>query len=175
VNENLSGRLLVASPTLLDPNFIGAVILILEHNDDGAFGLVLNHPSDSPVEDHLPWLAGRTGEPGVVFVGGPVEPAIAIALERSEEGTQPTPLHGVAILDVGSEDGDSECRVYSGYSGWGAGQLEGEIDEEAWITVDAAAADVFSADPQGLWHRVLRRQGGHLSLLATYPRDPSLN
>jgi putative transcriptional regulator len=172
---SLAGRLLVASTMLGDPNFDRTVVFMLQHDDEGALGLVLNRPSDSAVRDHLPWLAEIVIEPDVVFVGGPVEPEIAIALESTPTPDRATALPGVGLAEVNQREGSTPLRVFSGYSGWGGGQLEGELAAGAWIVVGAETGDVFTTDPEGLWARVLRRQGGHLTLLSTYPPDPSLN
>ncbi len=172
---SLAGRLLVASTVLGDPNFDRTVVFMLQHDDEGALGLVLNRPTASSVHDVLPWIADALVEPGVVFVGGPVEPEVAIALESTQASDRPTALPGVGLADVNRTDPVAPLRVYSGYSGWGGGQLEGELADGAWIVVGAEADDVFTHDPPGLWATVLRRQGGRLSLLSTYPPDPSLN
>lgn len=169
-----AGRLLVAAPGLFDPNFLRTVIVVLTHNEEGAFGLVLNRPSDSPVADHLPELASSTADPAVVFVGGPVEPEVAFALQRDEEGAGAVP--GVGVVDL--MDGASpptDCRVFAGYAGWGPAQLDAELEEGSWYVVDAMVDDVFTDDPGALWAGVLRRQGGHLALIASFPLDPSLN
>ena len=167
------GRLLVATPSLLDPNFARSVVLLIQHDEDGALGVVLTHPSESPLADHLPELGARAAAPDVVFVGGPVEPEVALGFELGEDGEFVVP--GVRMLNVVEPSGDAPCRVFSGYAGWGPGQLEGELSEGAWYVVDALAGDVFSIDPEGLWAEVLRRQPGRLAWLATYPPDPSLN
>jgi putative transcriptional regulator len=175
LDVSLAGRLLVASILLGDPNFDRTVVFLLQHDEEGALGLVLNRPSASTVLEHLPWLAGSVIEPGVVFVGGPVEPEVAIALESTDTSDRPTALPGVGIADVNRTEAGAPLRVYSGYSGWGGGQLEGELAEGAWIMLGAEPGDLFTQDPGGLWATVLRRQGGHLGLLSTYPPDPSLN
>lgn len=175
MNGSLAGRLLVASTDLVDPNFARTVVFLIQHDDEGALGLVLNRPSESPVVDHLPWLADHAGSPPVVFVGGPVEPEVAIALERTEAPERPTAIEGVGLLDVQDTRAMAPCRVFSGYAGWGGGQLEGELGQGAWYVVDAVAADVFTDQPDELWSGVLRRQGGHLALMSTYPPDPTLN
>lgn len=175
MNGSLAGRLLVASTDLVEPNFARTVVFLLQHDEDGALGLILNRPSESPVVDHLPWLADHVGGPPVVFVGGPVEPEVAIALERALSPDRPTAIEGVGILDVEDTRSMTPCRVFSGYAGWGGGQLEGELALGAWYVVDAAAGDVFTEEPEELWSAVLRRQGGHLALLSTFPPDPTLN
>jgi len=174
----VAGRLLVASPILLDPNFARTVVLILQHDEEGALGVVLNRPTAEPVEFHLPEWAPRLEEPPVVFLGGPVEPAVAIGVVRSQRSLEPTALVGVGMVDLGADPASTPAgpvRVFSGYSGWGAEQLEAELAEEAWIVVNALPVDVFTDRPDALWSDVLRRQGGELAMLAGYPADPSLN
>lgn len=172
----LASKLLVAAPSLVDPNFSRSVILLLQHDQDGAIGLILDRPTEEPVADHLPQLDGWTVEPAVVFVGGPVDPTVAIGLEQNPHPDHAIPgAPWVGILDLTDREPAAHCRVFSGYSGWGPGQLEEEITEGAWIIVDPAPDDVFSGTPDGLWSRVLRRQGGRLSMLSTFPPDPSLN
>lgn len=168
----LTGSLLVASPLLADPNFFRTVVFVLQHDDDGALGVVVNRPSGSPVADHLPGWADLALEPAVVFVGGPVEPAVAVAL--GDRGAA-TPLDGIRVVDLESDPVGEWLRVFSGYAGWGAGQLEEELDEGSWMVVEALPSDITTPDPDDLWHDVLRRQRGPLRLLATYPPSPELN
>jgi len=172
--SGLVGKLLVASPLLTDPNFYRTVVLILQHDDTGAVGVVLNRPTSSPIRAHLPEWEDAVIEPAVVFVGGPVEQAIAIGLAVS--GTEPAGVDGVWLVDLEAPPpGPETARVYSGYAGWGAGQLVSELEEGSWIVLDAESRDVFEPEPSDLWSLVLRRQGGKLALLATFPADPSLN
>jgi putative transcriptional regulator len=177
--DYLAGRLLVASPRLVDPNFARSIVALLNHDEQGAMGLVVNRPSDVSVVDHLPEWMARLASPPVVFSGGPVEPSAAIGLRQSyEEGPQATPISGVAMVNLSDDNADDtsgEVRVFAGYAGWGPGQLEDEIEEESWIVVPAFAGDVFSPAPEGLWARVLGRQGGQIALLASMPIDPQLN
>jgi len=170
-----SGNLLVASPILFDPNFARSVIFIIQHDEDGALGVALDRPTDEKVTDHLPTLAGHLAGPDAVFVGGPVEPEVAIGLVRSDAPAVPVPLEGVGILDVTGGTPEGPCRVFSGYSGWGAGQLEAELEEGAWVVLGAESEDLFTPHPTDLWSRVLRRQGGRLALLASHPGDATLN
>lgn len=183
MQESLKGRLLVASVSLLDPNFFRAVVLICAHDDDGAFGVVINRPSDARVADFLPDWAPVTATPDVVFVGGPVSPEVAVGVAETS-GLRPQSeawtavLGPVGMIDLGTPPDDlsvSRARVFSGYSGWGMGQLETEIGRGDWIVVDSAPGDGFAADPETLWNRVLRRQPGRLALLSTFPPDPRLN
>lgn len=179
------GRLLVASPLLVDPNFARALVLLLDVGEDGALGVVLNRPSEVRVEGVLEQWAPVVGLPGVLFAGGPVEPQAALAVGTLvDPGSPPVgwrPLFGASgLVDLEAEAGVlraelSGLRIYAGYAGWGAGQLEAEIEEGSWYVVPAAASDLHSTEPDQLWAQVLRRQPGRLALLTTLPADPELN
>jgi putative transcriptional regulator len=195
----LKGRLLVANPAMPDPNFNRTVVLMLAHQADGALGVVLNRPSELDVDSPLPRWERLVADPPVVFVGGPVAPGAAICLAHVPDapagptGLEPPDVDDLEGLggwlplvgDLGTLDLDRDpdeleidvkaIRVFAGYAGWGAGQLESEVEAGAWFVVDAEAADALAGDPDQLWRRVLRRQGGRLALVASYPRDPSLN
>jgi putative transcriptional regulator len=185
VRESVRGRLLVATPTLYDPNFFRTVVLALEHRDDGALGVVLNRPSETVVGETLPDWSGVVTDPTVVFVGGPVSPDAAIGLARAgnpdDDADGWAPLFGhLGTIDLGRSPRDlrvevQNLRVFAGYAGWSAGQLDGELDSGGWFVVDAAPDDVFTSDPGGLWASVLRRQGGKLAMFAAAPPHPSLN
>jgi putative transcriptional regulator len=196
--ESLAGRLLVATPVIGDPNFDRTVVFLLGHDHDGALGVVVNRPTDVDVEGSLPQWASISAPPAVVFVGGPVEQAGAIGLGRPSPGV---PLEGrspgdwdamwspipdvadavgpLATLDLHADPtlspGLDAVRVYAGHSGWGPGQLEGEIVQGAWLVADARAEDLWSDRPDLLWRRVLQRQSGEAAWLALAPRDPSTN
>lgn len=178
METSFAGLLLVASPWLGDPNFAQTVVLVLQHDQDGAVGVVLNRPTVEPVASHLPEWSGRLEEPPLVFVGGPVQPAVAIGVVRSDLPGERTALNGVGLVDLALDPASAPAgpvRVFSGYSGWGPGQLESEMTEETWVLVPAEVGDVFTENPETLWTEVLRRQGGRLAMLATYPADPSMN
>lgn len=176
MTESLGGRLLVAAPVLLDPNFFRTVVFVIQEDADGAVGVILNRPSSSPVAEHLDDWALVACDPPVVFIGGPVEQAVAICLSTPSPKGEPSALDGVWIADVGEgPEGVSKARVFSGYAGWAPGQLEDELAEGSWMVVGAETADVFAPKPEDLWSGVLRRQTGMLRLLATYPPDPILN
>lgn len=184
------GRLLVATPLLDDPNFRRGVVLVVEHDPgEGTLGVVLNRPTEVPVDRVLPpWATLVTG-PSVVFQGGPVALDSALALARVPGSDDPLgwrALDGIpAVSRLGLVDLDAppevlaaevtELRVFAGYAGWGAGQLRSEIDEGAWFVLPGEPHDVFIDDPEQLWRKVLRRQGGELAIMATFPDDPSLN
>lgn len=184
------GRLLVATPHLGDPNFRRTVVLIVEHDDtEGTLGVVLNRPTQIPVGRVLPPWADLVSGPSVIFQGGPVALDSALALATVRVGQEPLgwrALNGTpAVARVGVVDLDAPpellaseitlLRVFAGYAGWGAGQLRSEIEEGAWYVLPGEAGDAFFDTPARLWQTVLRRQGGDLALVATYPDDPGLN
>jgi putative transcriptional regulator len=184
--SSTAGRLLVATPSLTDPNFERTVVLMLEHSDEGALGLVLNRPSPLELSGALPEWDGFAASPPVVFVGGPVNQGSVIALARagstepSDAWTPITGLDGLGVLDLGKDPYEfgiavEEVRVFTGYAGWGPGQLEMELREAAWFVVNAVPEDALVTDPDTLWPSVLRRQGGALARVAMYPPDPSVN
>jgi putative transcriptional regulator len=181
MDETLRGQLLIASPALADPNFRRTVVLVTSHSDEGAMGLVLNRPADAAVADAVPHLAGLVADHERVFVGGPVEPSAATALAELS-GDAEHALHVFdavgflpAELDEEVETATIRARVFAGYAGWSAGQLEAELAEPSWIVEPARPEDVFSARPESLWSDVLRRKGGEFRLLALMPEDPTLN
>lgn len=182
VVESVRGHLLIASPTLTDANFLRTVILVTENGDEGAMGVVLNRPSPALVGEAVPELSPLVGEEAPVYVGGPVQPAALVVLadfrDRAAAAT-------IVVADVGfvSAEADTSellaatrrARVFAGYAGWGPGQLEAEIEEDAWIVEAPVPGELFADDVENLWSAVLERKGGHYALLARMPLDPSLN
>jgi putative transcriptional regulator len=174
-SESLRGQLLIAAPSLFD-YFRRTVVLVLEHTPEGAMGVVLNRESETAVADAVPMLAAYAGAEELVRIGGPVSPQSVVALgefdDLDEAGT-----HVVGPLGTIDPDGENgslrRVRVYAGYAGWGPGQLDGELEAEAWLVLPARAEDPF-ADGD-IWSEALRRKGGSYRLLATMPSDPSLN
>jgi putative transcriptional regulator len=184
MTESLKGRLLVATPALGDPNFDRTVVLVLEHNEDGAVGVVLNRPTDTDVGNPLPGWHRLAADPPVVFQGGPVAPTAAICLGRSGStdtaaGFEPL-FDALGTVDLSLDPNTvgstlQAIRVFVGYAGWGEGQLEGEIEAGAWFVVDAHPDDALSAEPDDLWRTVLRRQRGRMAMYANFPSNPALN
>lgn len=182
--DPVAGTLLVAAPTMSDPNFARTIVLLLDAGNEGALGVVLNRPTDLEVADVLePWAPVVSG-PDVLFSGGPVETDSALAVANIPDDDEPVGWRrvfastGLVDLDVPVEllaSAVSSLRIFAGYSGWSAGQLEDEIAEGAWYVVPAEESDAFGADPGGLWATVLRRQGGQLAMLATMPSEPTMN
>jgi putative transcriptional regulator len=178
------GRLLVANPLLPDPNFDRTVVLLLAYGEEGALGLVLNRPSETRLAAPLPEWEQLAASPAVLFMGGPVQHQAVICLARAP-ATNSTDGWKAVTEDLGTvdlemdptifEDLFSEVRVFAGYAGWAAGQLESEVAADAWWVVDGAPDDPFCDQPDDLWKRVLRRQRGRLALVASYPDDPNMN
>ncbi len=176
------GLLLVATPELIDPNFFRTVVLMLEHTDEGAMGLVLNRTYDAVAEEVVPYWADRLKPPGTLHCGGPGSEESVVGLGRvptdGVEGVAPL-VGSVGVLDLYRQPeelpGVESVRLFSGYAGWEAGQLDAELTVGGWIVVDAEPDDALTDDPGGLWRRVLSRQPGLISLLADYPEDPTAN
>jgi putative transcriptional regulator len=175
MSDSLRGKLLIASPSLYD-YFRRAVVLVLEHTGDGAMGVILNRVSETPVADAVPDLADLADQDELVRVGGPVGPRSVVALGDFDD---PSEASKVVFGPVGVVDPDGpppalrRLRVFAGYAGWAAGQLDGELEQEAWIVAPALPDDPFHEGD--LWPLALERKGGRFSLLATMPADPSLN
>jgi putative transcriptional regulator len=180
--QSLSGQLLLASPTLMDPNFRRAVVLIGVHSEEGAMGVVLNRPSEVTVGEAVPALEQVVQEQEPVYVGGPVQPSSIVFLA---EFLDPTPAGLLVLGRIGFPAPDADIdelteatarrRVFAGYAGWGEGQLDAEVDQGDWIAHSAVPDDVFTQVPDELWSSVLTRKGGSYSLLASMPLDPSVN
>jgi putative transcriptional regulator len=179
--ESLRGHLLIASPALLDPNFRRTVVLVTEHTEDGAAGLVLNRPSLVEVGAAVPQLEELVDADEQVWVGGPVQPEAVLVLgEFLDPDDAAVPLFeslGFPSLDEPEEivPATTRRRVFAGYAGWSAGQLEEEVANEDWILEPALADDAFTEEPDELWRDILRRKGGIYELVARMPDDPSLN
>jgi putative transcriptional regulator len=181
-----AGRLLVASPSLRDPNFARTVVLILDHDHTGTLGVVLNRPLEVEVREVLPDWTGDVSEPSSLFGGGPVATDSALAIGVLISAGDDAPLGWRAMYGrVGLVDLDTPVevltgaltglRIFAGYAGWSPGQLEDEIAEGSWLVVDGADDDLTTESPVDLWSQVLRRQSGNVRLLATCPEDPTQN
>ena len=173
----------MAAPPLVDPNFDRTVVMMLAHDDEeGALGIVLNRPSGVAVSEYLESWGRLALDPGEVFIGGPVQPEGVIGIGWVEghmpDGLRPV-SDGVAVVDLHLSPSDipgvTGVRLFAGHAGWAPGQLESEIRDGAWFTVDVLPGDLRSDQPEDLWRTVLRRQGGQLRSVAHYPDDPSLN
>ena len=182
-----AGMLLVATPSLLDPNFRRTVVYLIAHSDEGTAGLVLNRRTETAVQNILPGWAQHSAKPPAIFAGGPVQLSGAMCLGVARVGVNPSEIDGtvrvagsVVLVDL---DGDADriaqsltgVRVFAGHSGWGDGQLAAEIAEGAWHVVPGRSRDVLAGPRDDLWFQVVRRQGFPLAWQAYLPTDPHRN
>lgn len=180
--DSLRGQLLIAGPGLEDPNFRRSVVLIAEHGDGGAMGLILNRPSHTAVGEAAPELLEVAGSDDLIHEGGPVQPTAVVVLAEFDaiHDAAAVVLEDIGFLAAGADLASAagvtrRTRVFAGYAGWGPGQLEAELERDDWIVTPARREEIFSADPAGLWPAVLEGRGGQYALLARMPDDPSLN
>jgi len=179
--ESLKGQLLIAGPTLVDPNFRRTVVLVGEHSDEGALGVVLNRALEASVDEAVPELTALVDSLAQVHFGGPVQPSAIVVLAdfADPERASSLVLDSVGFLPAEVDPDElgelRRARVFAGYAGWGPGQLDGELDEGSWIVEPALPDDVFTDEPDALWADVLRRKGGPFGVLSLMPYDPSLN
>jgi putative transcriptional regulator len=180
--ESVRGQLLIAGPSLVDPNFWRTVVLVIEHSDDGALGLVLNRVSETTVGEAVPQIQELVDPDDLLSIGGPVQPSSVIVLAEFEDPTDAALIafEDVGVLGTGSSpeelaSGVRDARAFVGHSGWGPGQLDGELERGDWILEPARVRDAFGADTTTLWSQVLTRKGGSYALVARMPADPSTN
>ncbi|QOC93529.1 YqgE/AlgH family protein [Micromonospora craniellae] len=183
--ESMAGKLMVATPALKDPNFDRTVVLLVAHEPGGALGVVLNRATEVTVADVLRDWGDLARHPAVLFEGGPVQPDSAICLARMRQPVrrfkgfhQVSGAVGTLDLSVDPQrlrESVESIRVFAGYAGWGAGQLEQEIEDGSWFVLDALPGDAFVDRPDDLWPMVLRRQGGMMAAVAHFPPDVALN
>lgn len=176
------GAILVAQPPMADPNFRRTVVLLCEHTTEGSFGLVLNRPTglalSQAAAEPLPFDAD-------LWLGGPVQPDTLHYLHPYGDLDGSLPVHDGVFwggsfeeLRAGVEGGwlhAERVRFFVGYSGWGGGQLDAEVDEGTWIVLDGTPDLVFADGTDALWRQVLRQLGGEYALLSTFPDDPRMN
>jgi putative transcriptional regulator len=181
--DSARGKLLIAGPALVDPNFWRTVVLIVEHSEEGAFGLVLNRPSETLVGEAVPEIEELVDADEPLYIGGPVQPSGVVVLGQFEDASDGVLLAfaNVGVLGAGPPPDEHPAaglragRAFVGHAGWGAGQLEEELERGDWILEPAQLDDAFSLEPHELWSSVLTRKGGSYALVARMPADPSLN
>ena len=171
------GSLLVATPDMKDPHFARAVILVIAYTtDDGAMGLILNRPlTVDQMDTHSPiasWMESSQ-TPSTIFLGGPVEPNGYICM--TPDSSALSGLRSVDIESISPVHLNVPHRVFRGYSGWGAGQLESEVTFNSWYIVPSHSTDLLTTSPDTLWNDVLQRQDGPLKKLGLFPTDPEVN
>ena len=179
--DSTRGQLLIAGPTLGDPNFWRTVVLIVEHTTEGALGLVLNRPSETTVGDAVPQLVELVDPDEDLLVGGPVQQSSVIVLAEFDDPGEAALIafEDIGILRTGPDTppppGIRATRAFVGHAGWGPGQLDGELERGDWILEPARRSDAFTTEPLELWPSVLTRKGGTYALIARMPADPSVN
>jgi len=194
IPASLEGYFLISETELVDPNFHRTVVLLVNHNEEGAFGLVVNRPAEISLGDIVTEFEDEPLGRLEAYVGGPVEQHYLFTLhtglpESAQSQYALHPAEGIVFEPVfhamegylrnewNTLDPQQQPRInfYLGYAGWGPGQLEGEIEAGAWLVLDSEPEDVFSSRPDDLWRTVLRRQPGRLAWLADAPDDLSSN
>jgi putative transcriptional regulator len=180
--DSVRGQLLIAGPSLLDPNFWRTVVLVVEHSDEGALGLVLNRPSETTVGEAVTQLENLVDADEQLFIGGPVQPSAVIVLAEFEDPDEAALIAfgDVGVLAATAPAGEADAavrsgRAFVGHSGWGPGQLDSEVERGDWILEPARREDTFASEPRELWGEVLTRKGGSYALIARMPPDPSVN
>ncbi len=187
MSATLRGHILVAGPRLRDPNFFKAAVLLVEHNDDGSMGLIINRPSSVTVQSALSGHFELDEEAGAVYQGGPVEQSALFILHNAQE-LDPDETSIVADLFIGScadvfesvirsslSDDSIRFRIFSGCAGWGGGQLEAELAHGDWYVVPATLEQTFAADPYPLWEELVEQVYRANRLLPNHPDNPEWN
>jgi putative transcriptional regulator len=180
--DSLRGQLLIAGATLPDPNFARTVVLVCEHSDEGALGLVLNRAGELLVAESAPELVDLIGDDGTIDEGGPVQPEALLVLAEFDDPSRAA-IQVVGTVGLMGDDSEIDdlvgstkrARVFHGYAGWGPGQLDAELERDDWFVAPAGIDDIFDPDADELWQRVLARKGGHFAVVARMPIDPSVN
>jgi putative transcriptional regulator len=177
------GRLLISEPFLPDPNFERTVVLLCEHNDEGSFGFVLNKPSILKVTEVMEDISSFEN---IVYVGGPVQQDTLHFIHRNANVNNAVEIAGnvywggefenLILLGETKQISGNDIRFFLGYSGWGPGQLEAELEQDSWIVCDFVTDQLlFDTDPQLMWRKALENMGGRFSVYSNYPTDPRLN
>ena len=181
--DSTRGQLLIAGPTLADPNFQRTVVLVVEHSEEGALGLVLNRPSETTVGEALSELDELLDSEESLFIGGPVSQSALIVLAEFDDAERAAMIafEDIGVLGGSADDDDADPpstrrgRAFAGHAGWGPGQLDSELRRGDWILEPAQREDAFTPRPGELWRSVLTRKGGSYALVARMPADPSVN
>jgi putative transcriptional regulator len=181
--EPNAGSLLIADPFLKDPNFMRTVVLITEHREDGTIGFVINRQYENTLDELLPEIDGKKLP---VYYGGPVQMNTIHFLHRYPDEIP----GGIEVMDGIYWGGDFDCvlelinsgqvdperiRFYIGYSGWSSGQLDVEMEEKTWLTVEATPDLVFHQQAEEIWKDSLKHLGGDYEMMVNFPIDPQLN
>ncbi|MGC4037309.1 MAG: YqgE/AlgH family protein [Chitinophagaceae bacterium] len=181
--EPAAGILLIADPFLKDPNFLRTVVFLCDHQEEGSFGFVLNRKYKNTLDELLPELEGKTLP---LFYGGPVQvdtihflhqypDEIPGGLEVMKGVYWGGDFDKVVDMVKNNKIDENKIRFYIGYSGWGSGQLSGEMNEKSWLTVKATRKLLFHTSHDEVWKESLRLLGGDYEMMINFPIDPQLN
>lgn len=195
--SSLKGYFLISETNMSDPNFYRTVILILEHNDEGAFGLVVNRRSHLTLAEILPEFNNERGKKTPVYVGGPVQQEFLFVIHSDlpAESSSSSELASIPALGIHfepsfrhiqhyfdddhwsslSESKKPHIHLFLGYSGWAPGQLEREMENGSWMVIKASPRIVFYPNPEDGWKEALREKGGIYKIFADSGQEPSLN
>jgi putative transcriptional regulator len=177
------GVLLIADPFLKDPNFMRTVVFLTEHRGDGTIGFVLNRQYENTLDELIPEVEGFKLP---VYYGGPVQMNTIHFLHRYPDEVKGgiEVMNGIfwggdfdaviSLINSGVADPE-RIRFYIGYSGWSPGQLDTEMGEKTWLTVDGARELIFHANAEEIWRDSLRHLGGEYEMMINFPIDPQLN
>jgi len=182
-SRSLKGQLLLDSGQLQGSFFQRSVVLICEHNEEGAFGLVLNRAMGNKVGEMIVADLPEVLKECPLYLGGPVQPTALSFLHSDSFIPDANVMPNLSLdhsLDMLMEIGESfsptrKLKLFAGYAGWGPGQLEDELRRDAWLLHPASLSLVFDTDPEDLWRSILRQKGGKYRILAQMPEDLSLN
>ncbi len=181
--KSLRGQLLLDGGMLHGSFFHRTVILVCQHDEDGAFGLVLNKPANSKVEESMGRELPESLWEEPLLIGGPVQSEALSYLHTDQFILEANVIPGLhlghsikGLIELGESFSPTrKVRVFAGYSGWTGGQLEEEMKRKAWLTHPASLELVFERDPAQLWQQILRLKGWKYELLAQSPEDLSRN
>lgn len=177
------GKILLSEPFMLDPNFKRTVVFICAHDEEGTIGFVLNRKAKVTIPDLFPEFEYLKVN---LYHGGPVEPNTVHYLHKLGDIIPDSELVGDGIYWSGSFEvlkilmaekkvSPDDIRFFIGYSGWGAGQIEDELKENAWFVTSAQSTDIFGDKPDKLWNDILKDMGGDYKQISNYPENPKWN
>ncbi len=180
--ESRKGQLLIASGRLLDPNFARSVVLIVQHDEDGVLGVILNHPLEMSVAEACGPMVEAAGEvETAINQGGPCPGPLMVLHADEDAGGEPV-ADGIWFtaerepIEQIMREGTEPAKYFANYAGWGLEQFEREINDGSWIITPASPSDVFETEPETQWNKLTARltAGGYINP-DHIPDDPSLN
>lgn len=179
----LQGQLLLDAGELAGSFFARSVVLICQHDAEGAFGLIINRGTERKFGEVITAELPEVLKDQQLFIGGPVQPAAMSYLHSDAFLPDANVMAGLSLghsldelLDLGGDySATRKIRTFAGYAGWAPGQLEGEMKRKAWLTHPASLELVFDPEPENLWQRILRAKGWKYRLISEMPEDPSVN